>query len=284
MWWTSRLCRALNGKADVLAEEAMDAKASKLTRAGDFAAARGRLPLPAPDEEDEEDEPGQATRSGRIPLLASPPTRERLHAWLADVHRDSRVLGRLLPSKLWPEQTTLAWTAACARFTPRLAAALDSESVLELTQAVLDLIELPSLVLREHCPGLRPEDVRRALSGEAAAADAARGSAPDAHPDLRGAARGGDPRVRRAERHAYMDRGDRAMQELLSNGCAEATQQTLGILRGMHPAGRGTTPHRPTGPQVRVTPKQAQSRLFKLAGNSQPPSWMECEPALSAEE
>ena len=88
--------------------------------------------MPAPDEEDELDEPGPPPRSGRIPLLTAPPTREQLHAWLADVHRDSRVLGRLLPSKLWTEQTTLAWTAACARFTPRLAAALDSESELEL--------------------------------------------------------------------------------------------------------------------------------------------------------
>ena len=122
----------------------------------------GRLPLPAPDDEDEEDEPGPAQRTGRIPRLAAPPTREQLHAWLADVHKDSRVLGRLLPSKLWPQQTTLAWTSACAHFTPRLAAALDSESELELTQVMLDLIELPSLVLRVHCPGLRPEDLRRA--------------------------------------------------------------------------------------------------------------------------
>ncbi len=66
--------RALNGAADALANVAMDAKASKLTRAGDFAAARGRLPLPAPDEEDELDEHGPAPRSGRIPLLAAPPT------------------------------------------------------------------------------------------------------------------------------------------------------------------------------------------------------------------
>ncbi len=120
------------------------------------------------------------------------------------------MLSRLLPSKLWPEQTTVAWTAASSRFTPRLAAGLDSESELELTQAVLDLIELPSLVLREHCPGLRPEHVRRARAGEAAAA-AARGPPPDAHPDLPGAARGGDPRVRRAEWQAYMDRGNRVM-------------------------------------------------------------------------
>ncbi len=73
----------------------MDAKAAKVTRAGDFAAARGRLPLPAPDDEDEEDEPGPAQRTGRIPRLAAPPTREQLHAWLADVHKDSRVLAGL---------------------------------------------------------------------------------------------------------------------------------------------------------------------------------------------
>jgi hypothetical protein len=118
----------------------------------------------------------------------------------------------------------LAWTASCARFTPRLAAGLDSKSELELTQAVLDLLELPSLVLREHCLGLRPEDVGRARAGEAAAA-AARGSPPNAHPERPVAARGGDPRVRWAERQACMDRGDRAMQEVLSNGCAEPTQE-----------------------------------------------------------
>jgi hypothetical protein len=37
---------------------------------------------------------------------------------------------------------------------------LDSDSELELTQALLDLIELPTVGLREHCPpGLRPENV-----------------------------------------------------------------------------------------------------------------------------
>ncbi len=99
--------------------EAKDAKASKLTRAGDFAAARGRLPLPALDEEGELDEPGPAPRSGRIPPLAAPLTREQLRAWLADVDRDSRVL-QAVAVQFWPEQTTLAWTTACARFTPRL--------------------------------------------------------------------------------------------------------------------------------------------------------------------
>ncbi len=46
---------------------------------------------------------------------------------------------------------------------------MDSDSELELMQALLCLFELPTVVLREHCPGLRPEHVRRALSGEATA-------------------------------------------------------------------------------------------------------------------
>ena len=43
--------RALNGEADKLANEAMDAKNSKLTRAADFATMRSRLPLPDADDE-----------------------------------------------------------------------------------------------------------------------------------------------------------------------------------------------------------------------------------------
>ena len=77
-----------------------------------------------------------------------------------------------------------------------------------------------------------------------------------------------------------MDRGDRAMQKVLSNGCAVPTQESLNILRRMHPAGRSTAPHSPTGPQVKITPKHAQCRLFALAGNSHSPSdcfgWSAC--------
>ena len=214
-----RAPRELNGEADMLANEAMDSKRPTLTRGRDYTQARTRLPLQEqePDEADELDEPGPTTRAGRIPRLDALPSREQLHAMLADVHRDSRVLGRLLPSKLWPAQTTLAWTSACARFTPRLAVALDSESELEMTQMLLDLIELPALVLREHCPGLRPEDVRRARAGETAAAAAARGAPPVAHPDPPGAARGGrDPHRRSPDPHHQRQRA-RARRRALRN-------------------------------------------------------------------
>ena len=176
--------RALNGAADQLANTAMDEKASALTRSGDFVAARCRL-LPLSGEHKEEEADGgplPIPRSGRIPLLSEIPSRDQLHMRLSEFHKDSRVLSRLPPTKLWSEHTTLAWTSACASFTPQLAAALDSGSELSMTQMLLDLIELPSRTLREHCPGLRPEDKRRARTGEEAAATTARGSPPDLHP------------------------------------------------------------------------------------------------------
>ena len=58
------------------------------------------------------------------------------------------------------------------------------------------------------------------------------------------------------------------------------TQESLRILRGMYPAGRGTAEHIPAGPQVKITPKHAQCRLFALAGNAHSPSdcfgWSAC--------
>ena len=59
---------------------------------------------------------------------------------------------------------------------------------------------------------------------------------------------------------------DKAMQEVLSNGCAPHTRETLSILRNMHPSGQGTIAHVPAGPQVSVSAKQAQGFLFTQAG------------------
>ncbi len=106
-------------------------------------------------------------------------------------------------------------------------------------QALLDLIELPTRVLRRHCPGFHPKETQQARSGQAAEAAAARGTPPAAHPDPGSLARGGDPRLRRATKLAYRDLADLAMQEVLSNGCAPPTRETLDILRELHPRGTG---------------------------------------------
>ncbi len=49
-------------------------------------------------------------------------------------------------------ETLVAWTSARKAFTPALSAALDGNDDTALVQALLDLIELPTLVLRQHCP------------------------------------------------------------------------------------------------------------------------------------
>ncbi len=81
---TSSTCAARStARRKKLANEGMDAKYSKLTRAADFATMRSRLPLPdAADEADsaEAELPGPAVRSCCIPLLTALPSRAELHA------------------------------------------------------------------------------------------------------------------------------------------------------------------------------------------------------------
>ena len=260
--------RAFNREADTLANEAMDMKASSLTRTAFFSTVRCKLPLSKAHAEGDSEtaEPlCLIQRASRIPRLSVRPARDELYGWLADVHRDSRVLERLPPARSWGTDTVTAWVGACRAFTPVLAAALDGQDDLALAQAVLDLLELPSLVLRPHCPGHRLADVLRARLGEAEAAAVSRGIPPDGHRDPPGSERGGDPRLRRAKKLAYKDMADKAMQEVLSNGCAPHTRETLSILRDMHPSGQGTIAHVPAGPQVSVSAKQAQGFLFTQA-------------------
>jgi hypothetical protein len=66
----------------------------------------------------------------------------------------------------------VAWTSACKAFTPSLAVALDGSDDTALVQALLDLIELLTLVLRQHCPDQQTQvkPRRRREAGAAAAA------------------------------------------------------------------------------------------------------------------
>ena len=174
----------------------------------------------------------------------------------------------LSPVRQWPAETLVAWTSACRAFTPTLAAALDGKDDLALVQALLDLIELPTLVLRQHCPDQRSQHKSRAGAGAAGAAAAAPRSALPPRSGTPGPARvrTGDQRLDRATALVFKDQADKAMQEVLSNGCAGHTRATFDNLRGMHPPGKGTAGHAPTVPQVHITPKQAQRLLFLQAG------------------
>ena len=81
----------------------------------------------------------------------------------------------------WSTETLVAWTSVCKALTPTLVAALDGNDDIALVQALLDLIELPTLVLRKHCPDqqtqVKPRG-RREADGTAAALD----TQPISHP------------------------------------------------------------------------------------------------------
>jgi hypothetical protein len=179
--------REFNTEADALANEAMDTATSSLRHTADFALTRATLPLPKPDAQDADEleaedagakakdsgrEPGPTRPSRHIPRLTAPPSREQLLMWLGAIHQDSRALGKLSPVRQWSTETLVAWTSACKAFTPALAAALDGNDDTALVQALLDLIELPTRVLRQHCPDqqiqVKPRGRREA--DEAAAA------------------------------------------------------------------------------------------------------------------
>ena len=82
----------------------------------------------------------------------------------------------------WSSALSALWSAACKEFTTTLATALDGDNDLVLVQAFLDLIELPSRILRPHCPGILPRDAPQALSWPATASVAAEGTPPSANP------------------------------------------------------------------------------------------------------
>jgi len=245
--------RAFNVDADQLSNDAMNTKSSTNSVTADFSKTRTTLPLlrkgsaDAPEQARDKDRKSQAAtrRSGHIPRLTSLPSREELLAWLAAIHKDSRALGKLDAVRQWTAQATADWIAACAPLTRELAMALDGGDELALVQAILDLIELPSLTLRQHCRGYRPQDQPKVTPGRT---------------------QQGDLRLRRATTLAFRDRADKAMQEVLSNGCAEHSQETLKILSDMHPSGTGTRKRDPGVPQLKVSAKQAQRLLFVLAG------------------
>jgi len=240
--------RAHNVEADALANKAMDTRVDSATFAPGFVEMRARLSDRSQRDADSEpdDNPAAGDTSAPAPLcvprLLALPDRQALLDILVKVHEASRHLSQLPHPRAWPVHLTVKWMAACRAFTPVLAKANDSPDDLVRVQALLDLLELPSLVLGRS-----------------------RGSASDPPPDdpIRAAAR----RRSRATKLAYQDRSDRAMQELLSNGCADHSQDTFDILRKMHPVGAAMTPHRPEGKQLHVTPKRAQVLLFGLAGS-----------------
>ena len=128
-----------------------------------------------------------------MPRLTSLPETDdlALQELLTDLHLASRDLGKLTRPKLWPEHMKAAWTAELRRFTPILRAALDKDDPLQLTQALLDLLELPTLALRKYLPS--PGSKTRKFD----------------HPDPPGTERKGSPNLNKAKNLAYQTSQER---------------------------------------------------------------------------
>ena len=221
--------REFNTEADALANAAMDTATTASTHTADFLSAHDQLPLLShrgqdaaePDQDAEpEDNDGDHPATlppRRVPRLTALPSREELLGWLSVIHQDSRALGGLPPVRQWPAETQVAWTSACRTFAPTLGTALDVRDELALVQALLDLIELPTLVLRQHCPKHKPHDQDKPHAGaddaSVAAGTARLAPAPATSSPGHIHVRPGDQRLRRAAALVYKDRVDKAMQD-----------------------------------------------------------------------
>ena len=204
----SQLPRAQNAEADALGNEAMDTKTSRVEVSPDFELIMSLMqnqPKPPDDTPASEAKMWWSQPNSIVPRLVSLPDADdpSLIGLLKQLHTASRPLKRLSHAKLWPTYMKASWAAECKRFTPVLKQALDSEDDLQLTQALLDLLELPTMALSRFLPKPHhnmPREARRDFK----------------HPDPPGSEKGGHPTLRTATSLAHQDLPGKAMQVLAS--------------------------------------------------------------------
>ena len=239
--------RENNKEADRLANAAMDTETSTDTPAATRDRALQAMQQTRGEGETDLDAPWTPHPRALTPRLSSMPSKEELLALAGKLHEASRDLGHLPPAKLWGKQMVTEWRRACNQFTPVLQQALDGRDELQLLQAVLDLLELPTLHLLKAKP--------------------TRGAHCD-HPEPAGTAARGNPLLNKAKKLVYMDLPAKAMQALLSNGVATRTRAVFAILTAMHPKREVELhQHAPKGPQIKVTPAQAKQHIYSRAGS-----------------
>ena len=249
--------RAQNSEADGLANRAMDDQESVEEHAPALEEILSRMqqtlsePVMEANQQHADPNIWSPHMDAKTPRLAAMPSTEELETLAAELHLASRGLQQLTNTKLWPKHICLAWSQACRKFTPVLKEALDSDDPLQLTQALLDLLELPTTTLRRYLPKPGQSNRHRSFN----------------HPDPIGAEAQGDPNMRRAVNLTYQDLTGKAMQALLSNGIAESNVKILEILKSMHPKRREALhTHPTTTPQVTVSVKAAKRALYNAAG------------------
>jgi hypothetical protein len=252
--------RRFNKAADSLANKAMD----ELADSDDWSPDRARLIAhvlgnePAGDDELSDplvDQPDAKSASPLhlvrtlIPELLNMPSEHETVELAKVLYRESRPLRALRPSHMWTDHQTNTWVRACALLGSHITAAIEDGSDLALMQAILDLHAWHTVVLRPFLEKIeQPHRPTFTIPTEPRTAN---------------------PTHKRAVQHAYQDRCAKAMRELLSNGLADPTHETLELLREAHPPSTGAlTKHAPSGTQATASIKKAKVALRKCAGNT----------------
>jgi len=252
--------RKENKEADAEANVAIKAQASHRTQdpgmqSSMCALRHGTADALFADPQDKKDkEQAPTLRKALRERLLRVPSHEALEALVKEMHLQSRALRALPPARLWPEHFKRSWEEACADFTAQLKAALDDGSELATLQIVLDFNELPCRVLLP----LMEEEKKQVHKK----ADRPPGAIPDPLPSSERA----NPQQEAAKRRAYEDLWSKAMQALLSNGVAPATEETLQQMADMHGVRTEELQKHAPGPdKVTVKTVQAKSFLYKEA-------------------
>ncbi len=176
------------------------------------------------------------------------PTQEEMKEQLPLRHKAAKRLKRLPPSDLWTTHLKREWRNACTEFAMHMKTELDSECPNRFTQLVLDWLELPSIILSQHLTGT--EQIRPDLE----------------HDDPTGSEAGGNRTHRAVKKYAYWNQWSKAMQQAVSKGTVKPTQDTLRIMREMHPERKEPLiKHSPSVKQVRITTKNAKRYLWQIA-------------------
>ena len=146
------------------------------------------------------------------------------------------------------------WKRTTDDFAQEMKAAMDSNSDLRFTQMLLDFLQLPYRALTPIIETKTKRVDGRNLN----------------HPDPAGTEAGGNRIHRKVVSLVRQERVGKAMQQLMSNGCAGNTMDVYKQMVDMHPKRKKPLKkHNPTVKQVHVSKKQAKNYLYELAATDQ---------------
>ena len=186
-----------------------------------------------------------------VPELSELPSEQLIIDLVIKLHLKSRILRALKPSHLWSDSQISQWTQACGQLGSHITTGLQDGSDLSFLQIILDIHAFHICQLGKFIR-TEPELNRPTF-------------------DLgveHGPPLGGNAEHRRAVNQVYQDKLSKAMRELLSNGLADFSLDTLRLLQAAHPKRKTRLrKHKPSCAQVNISHGTAKSFIFRKMGS-----------------